>query len=201
MIWVNGSPDNMRQKGSEAAVSESDVLKLPQIIINYCSSVLMGYKPAALFTLQSQSAYTRLSALLPKYLSLMVLRKSKGRSLVLLFQKEKLEKTILNESASAILADMGYPESSSISTVLEYLKKQFENKEFPHEIGLFLGYPVEDVLGFVKHKGQNYKLCGYWKVYGDVEQAKLSFRQYDACRECIKTKMMNTTAEPGPLIR
>jgi hypothetical protein len=168
------------------------VLKLPQVIINYCSPVLMGCKPAALFTLESQDAYTGLSALLPPCFSLMVLRKSRDRLLVLLFQKEKLENTILNESAAAILVGMGYPEPLLIVNALEYLKQQLEDKEFPHEIGLFLGYPVEDVLGFVKHKGQNYKLCGYWKVYGDVEQAKLRFRQYDACRECIKTKVLSS---------
>jgi hypothetical protein len=189
MIWANGSRDSMRSDRSKAAVSESDILKLPRIIINYCSPVLMGCKPAALFTLQSQNAYAGLSALLPKCFSLMVLRKNEGRLLVLLFQKEKLEKTIFNESAGTVLVGMGYPETSSISSALAYLKKQFESKEFPHEIGLFLGYPAEDVLGFVKHKGQNYKFCGYWKVYGNVEQAKLSFRQYDACRESIKTKM------------
>jgi hypothetical protein len=169
------------------ALPDQGVLSLSQIIVNYYGPVLMGCKPAALFTLQSQSAFACLSALLPKRFSLMVLRKTGGRPLVLLFQKEELEKAILNESAGTVLAGMGYPESGSIFIVLKYLKKQFESREFPHEIGLFLGYPVEDVLGFVRHKGRNYKLCGYWKVYGDVEQAKLRFRQYDACRERIKS--------------
>jgi hypothetical protein len=171
------------------ALSDQGVLNLSQIIVNYCGPVLMGCKPAALFTLQSQSAFACLSALLPKRFSLMVLRKTGGRLLVLLFQKEELAKAILNESAGTVLAGMGYPESGSVPIILDYLKKQFESSEFPHEIGLFLGYPVEDVLGFVKHKGRNYKLCGYWKVYGDVEQAKLRFRQYDVCRERIKTKI------------
>jgi hypothetical protein len=191
----------MKPDRSKGAVLEPGILKLPRIIINYCSPVLMGCKPAALFTLQSQNAYVCLSALLPKYLSLMVFRKSKDRLLVFLFQKEKLEETILNGTAGTVLAGMGYPKSTSIASFLKYLKKKFENKQFPHEIGLFLGYPVEDVLGFMKHKGQNYKLCGYWKVYGDVEQAKLHFRQYDACRECIKTEMMSVKVKPGPVHR
>jgi hypothetical protein len=171
------------------ALPDQGIWELFRIIVNYCGPVLMDCKPAALFTLQSQSAFACLSALLPRRLSLMVLRKSEGRLLVLLFHKEKLGKTISNESAGTMLAGMGYPTGGSISIVLKYLKKRFENETFPHEIGLFLGYPVEDVLGFVKHKGRNYKLCGYWKVYGDVEQAKLRFRQYDECRERIKSTM------------
>ena len=56
------------------------------------------------------------------------------------------------------------------------------NNGFPHEIGVFLGYPPEDVMGFVRNKGKNYKYNGYWKVYGDVEQCKRRFAAYDSCR-------------------
>jgi hypothetical protein len=192
MTWENGSRDSMEDDARQAGLS--------RIMVNYCGPVLMGCKPAALFTLQSQSAFACLASLLPKGLSLMVLRKSGGRLLVLLFQKERLEKAILNESAGTVLAGMGYPKSASIFIVLKYLKKQFETKAFPHEVGLFLGYPVEDVLGFVEHQGRNYKLCGYWKVYGDVEEAKLRFRMYDACRERMKsaigTQWKNSRASP-----
>ena len=39
-------------------------------------------------------------------------------------------------------------------------------------MGIFLGYPVDDVAGFINHCGNNCKACGQWKVYGDVEYAK-----------------------------
>lgn len=46
---------------------------------------------------------------------------------------------------------------------------------FPHEIGLFLSYPPEDVRGFIEHKGHESKCEGCWKVYaviyGAVKQA------------------------------
>jgi hypothetical protein len=162
-------------------------VEIKRIIVNHCSPVLMGCKPAALFMLQSEKAYTVLVCLLPKFLNVMVLRKSEGRLLVLVFEKKKLEETILNENIKAILTGMGYPSSSSVFVFLNCLIRQFSCREFPHEVGLFLGYPVDDVLGFVKHKGQNYKLCGYWKVYGNVEQAKSCFSLYDKCRECVKS--------------
>ena len=53
--------------------------------------------------------------------------------------------------------------------------------EFPHEIGLFLGYPYEDVIGFIKNKGKNYTYCGYWKTYGDPEISKKKFQQFQKC--------------------
>jgi len=57
------------------------------------------------------------------------------------------------------------------------------SNSFPHEIGLFLGYPPEDVDGFVKHKGLHCKHCGCWKVYGNVGRAKALFGQYAICRK------------------
>jgi hypothetical protein len=166
--------------------------EINRLIINHCGPVLMGYKPAAMFMLRSQDAYGSLSGLLPDRLEVMVLRKSEGGLLVLVFEKTKLEKTLLeaiisNETIRAVLAGKGYPLDASIFGFLKRLQEQFTNEQFPHEVGIFLGYPADDVLGFVEHNGQNYKLCGYWKVYGDVERAKACFRQYDECKECIKT--------------
>jgi hypothetical protein len=146
----------------------------------------MGFKPAALFTLQAKTAYASLAVLLPPRLSLMVLRQSENGPLVFVFDREQLEKTITAKTAGAVLSGLGYPAGAPVTVALTHLRKQFAGDTFPHEIGLFLGYPVEDVLGFVEHRGRNYKLCGYWKVYGDVERAKMCFRQYDACRSHLE---------------
>ena len=63
--------------------------------------------------------------------------------------------------------------------------KQYASGEqgFPHEIGVFLGYPVEDVEGYMQNDGKNFLLVGYWKVYGEKEQALRLFASYDEARE------------------
>ena len=61
--------------------------------------------------------------------------------------------------------------------------------DFPHEIGAFLGYPVSDILGFIENNGKNYKFSGYWKVYGDAEEAKILFERYDRSRCMMMEKM------------
>ena len=50
---------------------------------------------------------------------------------------------------------------------------------FPHEIGVFLEYPLLDVKGFLKNNGKNFIYSGYWKVYGNVNETIGKFRQYD----------------------
>lgn len=52
---------------------------------------------------------------------------------------------------------------------------------FPHEIGLFLGYPFEDVMGFIENKGENYLCSGCWKVYSCEQDAKECFCKYKEC--------------------
>jgi hypothetical protein len=161
--------------------------EITRVIIDHCSPVLLGCKPAALFSLRSGKSLAGLSALIWPHLNLKVLRKTENGLLVLVFEKDRLLQTLLNRDALALLLSTGYPKGASLFVLLDYLCARFIGDDFPHEIGLFLGYPAEDVLGFVRHRGKNYKFCGYWKVYGNVEHAKQCFRRYDACRECLKT--------------
>lgn len=58
-------------------------------------------------------------------------------------------------------------------------------REFPHEIGYFLGYPYEDVHQFIVQHGENYKVFGAWKVYTNVEQALTTFDSYRACTQYL----------------
>jgi len=60
---------------------------------------------------------------------------------------------------------------------------------FPHEIGAFLGYPVEDIRGFISNSGKNCLLCGYWKVYANAEKAQRTFNKYDRCRSILFDKL------------
>lgn len=163
--------------------------EVERVIINQCSPVLMGVKPAALFPFGCDCDY--LSRFLPGNVELFVLRKTGDRFLLMLYEKTILEETVLIDAIRRFLSGLGYPQGSSIPYLLRYLKQQFEHAEFPHEVGLFLGYPMEDVLGFIEHKGQNYKFRGYWKVYGDVDKAKTCFRQYDLCRKCMYFSMLS----------
>ena len=54
--------------------------------------------------------------------------------------------------------------------------------EFPHELGVFLGYPLEDVLGFIENQGRNFVYSGYWKVYSKKDRAIQTFQRYDNAR-------------------
>ena len=58
-----------------------------------------------------------------------------------------------------------------------------ENNEFPHEIGIFLDYPLGDVIGFILNEGRNFKCVGCWKVYCDECACQKTFAKYKKCRD------------------
>ena len=73
--------------------------------------------------------------------------------------------------------------AAPVAENLDRLRIRLAESSFPHEIGLFLGYPLADVQGFIAHCGRNYRLCGCWKVYGDPCFAQRCFAKYKKCRD------------------
>ncbi len=97
-----------------------------------------------------------------------------NNALVMIYRKELLAKSLGCEKACSLLAEYGYP-FHDVDACLECLREKFCTG-FPHEIGLFLDYPPEDVRGFLENKQA--KCSGCWKVYGDVNKALETFAQY-----------------------
>ena len=46
-----------------------------------------------------------------------------------------------------------------------------------------MGYPPEDVRGFIQSKSRGTKCVGTRKVYGDEETARRQFALYEKCTE------------------
>ena len=85
---------------------------------------------------------------------------------------------------SEFLRRFGYDTEDPYKAVGALIRR-FRDFPCPHEIGLFLGYPLEDVRGFIDYKGACYKYAGLWKVYGDVENSKRIFKRYKQCTESL----------------
>ena len=82
-----------------------------------------------------------------------------------------------------LLRQAGYQDLAQHACLRELKRRLQARGTFPHEIGLFLGYPPEDVAGFMTHQGKHCKCVGCWKVYGDQAAAEKIFRQYKKCTE------------------
>ena len=107
----------------------------------------------------------------------------RGDVLLLLFYRERdLSAALEKPAACAILSECGYNVRGTLREKLEFLRGRVGGDgPFPHEVGLFLGYPPEDVAGFIRHKGRAFACCGYWKVYANEAETRELFDRYTRC--------------------
>ncbi len=117
-----------------------------------------------------------------KGLRILPMRWRDGKALLYLYRPKLLEKNLCDPLSKKLLAECGYTGRSAGACLARLISRLRTEKEFPHEVGLFLGYPPADVDGFM-HRKESYKLSGLWKVYDDVEGA---VRQFARCRRCTE---------------
>ena len=103
-----------------------------------------------------------------------------NNALVLIYRRESLARILCCDKTCCILKEYGYP-LCNVDECLECLRKRISScpENFPHEIGLFLDYPPDDVRGFIEKKeAKNLSCPCYWKVYGNAEEARKRFMKY-----------------------
>lgn len=162
-----------------------------QLLIETCSPTLAGMKPSNLISLPYESleeAHEDIREMnhifARKGLRAVLMNYRKGRVLLYLYRAEQLRQLLERSEIRAFLEGYGYDCSDIAHCVAELSKRiraRKSSEEFPHEIGILLGYPLEDVEGFICHKKEGCKCVGTWKVYGDVQQAKASFHRFERC--------------------
>lgn len=111
--------------------------------------------------------------------------KCRKRTLVYIYNEKMLTAWLNMPQVQQFLSEYGYTCGMSLEQKLRRLSGRIGCGSFPHEIGAFLGYPVEDIRGFISNSGKNCLLCGYWKVYGNAEKARQTFGKYDRCRNTL----------------
>lgn len=157
-------------------------------LIRHCSPTLASLKTASLFTL-GFTCPQELNEVLGEWnkrlsdkgVAMIPLREADNRALIYVFRINKLREELRCPKIRRFLLSNGYG-GSDIGTALSTLRAHLtELEDFPHEIGIFLGYPLDDVIGFITNKGQNCKCTGCWKVYCNECEAAKTFARYKKC--------------------
>ena len=157
-----------------------------EMIVRYCSPTLAGIKTGSLFSAAFASrrecveALRRWNALLRgKGLRAVPFANKNGRTTVYVYRISQLGMDFKKAGIRSILTERGYDCDRPERCIARLARRLKSGAEFPHEIGLFLGYPPEDVSGFINKA--ECKLTGAWKVYGDKSSAEKTFAQYKKC--------------------
>ncbi len=161
-----------------------------ELIIRSAAPTLAGLKTGSLFPCRfdSREQFTddirginrRLGR---KGLRLLPLRIAEDNALLYLYRPARLQRDLENAETRDILARAGYDDFRPGRCLPRLLSRFRGCGEFPHEIGLFLSYPPEDVKGFIADR-DNYKAQCMWKIYGDEEKARTLCAKFQRCTEC-----------------
>lgn len=164
-----------------------------ELMVHYCAPTLAGLKTGSMFSCEVEDkaaltrglvAYNRI--LVPRGLRAVPLRFSDRRALIYVFRPDRLAHDLAGEAAKGILSERQYPVGQAERCTAELARRVQSSADFPHEVGLFLGYPPEDVAGFIENGSHGAKCVGAWKVYGDEKQARKTFRRYAACTRAYR---------------
>lgn len=163
---------------------------LEKYLIDHCSPTLASIKTANLFTyffqtekelMENMDYWNR--QMQEKGVMLFLLRKRERTALIYVCRPSMLDADMKRQGVAEFLKGCGY-ESTEMEYVLRRLAVRLRgDRDFPHEIGLFLGYPLGDVVGFIENGGRNYKCAGCWKVYCNECEAVRMFARYKKCRD------------------
>ena len=158
---------------------------LERLLAFHSSPAICGIKASNLICIDyDESIYKEIEELNNAYpkLCFCVLKKNDTKVLILVYRKKVFENTLLKDTSIMYLKSIGY-DTESIDSMLNDLKKRINEEEFPHEIGVFLGYDIEDIKAFTK--GEKCIYVGYWKVYSKLNEKNEIFNKYTKCRNCV----------------
>ncbi|MCK8815786.1 DUF3793 family protein [Natroniella sulfidigena] len=116
------------------------------------------------------------------------------RRRTLFYHQTALDRQLDNVKVLNFLKQLGYPEEYKFKSYLDLLVTKLKNYDlgsggFPHEIGIFLGYPLKDVLGFMGYSDLEYTCREEWKVYGDKAISALQKNRFDLARDYFSRKL------------
>lgn len=163
-----------------------------EIIVKQCSPTLAGVKTGNIFMIPFETKLKlkdELRVLNKKFqlkgLRIIPLNFKCNRVLLYIYRPQQLKKDLANDKAKLLLKEYGYISDIPEINIVKLIDKFKTQKKFPHEIGLFLGYPPEDVKGFIENNAKNFKCNGCWKVYGDEKNACKTFECYKNCTKSL----------------
>ena len=175
---------------------EGDADRLARRILVEAAPVLSGDKPAMLIDLwdcgrvpaarRADRIFCRHQERLVAALGLRarVLRRTPRGCLVLFFDPARLAARLAEPEAASFLAGRGYP--AEADAALDRLEAAFAagGESCPHEVGVFLGYPVRDVAGFIERPGEALSVRrALWRVFAPAGESLRLMARIRAARD------------------
>jgi hypothetical protein len=170
----------------------ADGMEIDNLLVFHCAPTLAGLKIGALICVPREQGVMSYEHMITIYnkcynrqrLYFRTLCSCKKRQLLYVYRPHKVERYLACPPINTFLQQYGFKKDDTLQQKLDQLATHFEyGGMFPHELGIFLGYPLADVVAFIKYGGSKAKMCGEWKVYTNMRYAQREFEKYDCCRK------------------
>lgn len=169
---------------------------IDNLIAYHCGPALAGIKSANIVSCSKDRfpnvrfEVRRLNRELnPKDIYVEMLCECENRALIMVYRAKQLLNRLNEDDISSFLKSVGYPSQVSLEGYIDFLKLRLKEKDFPHEIGAFLGYPMHDIYGFINNRKDECLMTGEWKVYKNEAEARAVFNRYSKCRAAIMRRI------------
>lgn len=169
---------------------------IEKMLANNCAPAFAGIKPSSIASCRKahipniHGEIEKLNNQLNcKDIYIEIICECEKRVLVMVYRKRILKRHLQIYKNKEFLLQFGYTETGSISDYIACLKSRLQHGGFPHEIGVFLGYPLHDIYCFINHRNEGCLLCGEWKVYHNAEEAQKLFYRFKSCKKALAKRI------------
>lgn len=177
------------------AIKQKDNIEYMKDMVSYfVSPIITGIKPSSTITLNNtKDIYNTWKIHGEEFLRQLglesiVLKETEDTAILLIYDRKLLERHLKIEKNRAFLCELGYDREAQVDRCLYCFKNKFSQLEFPNESGIFLGIPIEEVLGFI-----NRDKCissGYFKVYDNTDRAEKVFKLYENSKRAVISNVL-----------
>jgi hypothetical protein len=167
-------------------VGQANMKRLDNQLALQCAPVILGIKISNMLIVDSIYKNAVKCIFHDTELSCHLLCKNNYQVIFLIYYQRPLRMYLQEDCVLKLMQQYGY-NTKSLQLILEEFTRRYvvylrTKRKFPHELGLLLGYPVDDVVGFIQNRGKNYIYSGYWKVYKELDYAMQTFTRYEKAK-------------------
>lgn len=163
--------------------------RFERCLVEKCAPTLAGIKVGSLFRYAAEAGENLYETvresdgkLKEKGVRVRLIQEQSNVGLIYVFRPSLFMGLLSDQDVNSFLCSCGFDSCDNPDVYIERLQRRFRDpSRFPHEIGIFLGYPLHDVRGFIENNGKNCNLCGPWKVYASQAMAEKTFARYRNC--------------------
>lgn len=176
-------------------VQEMDLKNIEIQLALQCAPLITGLKASNLLIVSVENEKWVRKIIGKSDISYYKMLQTEKKVTFLLFKRKQLEEFLYRKEIQQFFQQEGYRvfQFGQILKTFQMRYATYMKKRgvFPHEMGLLLGYPLEDVRGFMENEGKYFLYAGYWKVYENMTEKMRLFRKFEVAKETLISLIYN----------